>query len=370
MGNIKLTALKTSAPGRICLFGEHQDYLNLPVIPCAISLRINITGTHRDDMLINLDLRDIGEVDSFIIEDSVGYFKERDYFRSSVNVVQKHGFTFSSGFDCLVEGNIPINSGTSSSSALIVAWINFLTQMSDQAVQLESDVIARYAYEAEVAEFNEPGGMMDQYSTAIGDLIFLDFFPVQKFNVIQAPLETFILGDSGEAKDTKFILSRVKDQVIEITTNLTKKYPGFSLRTCEIDDLARYSKGLNNDQISLLKATIQNFKITKKAKAVLEKTPLDHREIGKLLTQHHQILRDELEISTPKIERMIKAALDAGAYGAKINGSGGGGCMFAYAPENHDQVKYAIEKEGGKGFVVNVDSGTRSKILEETKIGI
>ncbi len=362
-----MTSLKTSAPGRICLFGEHQDYLNLPVIPSAISLRVNITGTRRNDMQINLKLPDIGEVETFKIEDRVSYIKERDYFRSSVNVLLKQDYTFSNGFDCIVEGNIPINSGTSSSSALIVAWINFLTQMSDQAVQLPPDLIARYAYEAEVAEFNEPGGMMDQYSTAIGDLIFLDFFPEQKYNLIHAPLKTFILGDSEEPKDTKFILSRVKDQVIEISRGLSKKYPGFSLRTTEIDDLSRFSKDLNNDQVGLLKATLQNFKITKKAKAVLETAPLDHHEIGKLLTDHHQILRDELKISTPKIDRMIKAALDAGAYGAKINGSGGGGCMFAYAPDNPEKVKQAVEQAGGKGYVVKVDTGTNSEKLAVSK---
>ncbi len=40
--------LCASAPGRVCLFGEHQDYLDLPVIPCAISRRMTISG-HRSD---------------------------------------------------------------------------------------------------------------------------------------------------------------------------------------------------------------------------------------------------------------------------------------------------------------------------------
>lgn len=150
--------LKVSAPGRICLFGEHQDYLNLPVIPAAISLRINIEGTPRNDMMIQLQLPDIGEIETFELTGNIQYIKERDYFRSSINVLLKHGFTFSHGFDCLVKGDIPINSGTSSSSALIVAWINFLTQMSSQAQKLTPGEIAEYAHQAEVTEFSEPGG--------------------------------------------------------------------------------------------------------------------------------------------------------------------------------------------------------------------
>jgi galactokinase len=45
--------------------------------------------------------------------------------------------------------------------------------------------------------------------------------------------------------------------------------------------------------------------------------------------------------------------------GGKINGSGGGGCMFAYAPNNPEHVAEAIEKAGGKAYIVQKDEGTR-----------
>jgi galactokinase len=56
---------------------------------------------------------------------------------------------------------------------------------------------------------------------------------------------------------------------------------------------------------------------------------------------------------------MMDAALNAGALGGKINGSGGGGCMFAYAPNNPEHVAEAIEKSGGKAYIVQKDEGTR-----------
>ncbi len=87
--------------------------------------------------------------------------------------------------------------------------------------------------------------------------------------------------------------------------------------------------------------------------------------IGTLLNDHQKILRDVLGISTPKIDRMIEAALKAGAYGAKINGSGGGGCMFAYAPEHPEKVKAAIEDAGGEAFIIISDSGSREDLVEE-----
>ena len=55
-----------------------------------------------------------------------------------------------------------------------------------------------------------------------------------------------------------------------------------------------------------------------------------------------------------------KAAKEADKFfGGKINGSGGGGCMFAYAPNNPKTVANAIENAGGKAYIVQSDIGTR-----------
>lgn len=356
-----------STPGRVCLFGEHQDYLDLPVIPCAISLRIKLEGTRRKDGMVHIDLPDIGSHVSFSLEGSLAYILERDYFRSSVNVLRKHGYTFSSGFDCVVHGEIPINSGTSSSSALIVTWINFLATMSDQAEQLPAIVAAQYAHEAEVLEFGEPGGMMDHYSTALGGVLFLKFFPKVHVEALNPPLTTFVLGDSKEPKDTRGILARVKERVIRVSRELSEHHPGFSLQSTTYEALEQYRPELLSDEFDLLKGTIKNRDITLKAKQVLTAGKINHREFGALLSQHQAILRDVLRISTPKIDRMLEAGIAAGAYGGKINGSGGGGCMFVYAPEYPERVAEAIEHVGGKAYVVHVDSGTKCEIMEEVQ---
>ena len=128
--------LSVSTPGRVCLFGEHQDYLQLPVIASAISLRISITGRRQKERMITIDLPDLNDSETIDLNEPVNYDRERDYFKSSLNVLLREGYTFSDGFKCNVKGNIPINAGTSSSSALVVTWINFLTRMSDQSVIL------------------------------------------------------------------------------------------------------------------------------------------------------------------------------------------------------------------------------------------
>ena len=345
-----------SAPARICLFGEHQDYLGLPVIPAAVSLRLTVEGRRRRDRRVRIELPDIEAGDSFLLDRDVPYAGPKSYIRSAVNVLQRHGFVFTSGFDCSVRSAIPVNAGASSSSALTVAWTAFLSQMSDRP-DLPPSIIARLAYEAEVLEFLEAGGMMDQYSSAWGGVIFLESFPNASVEPLAADLKTFVLGDSGEPKDTQAILSRVKNGVQSIIRQLSELQPSFSLRTASVESIQEFKQRLTPVRFRLLHGTVANHEITQEARRLLQTTPLDHRRCGVLLSRHQDNLRGIQEISTAKIDRMINSAMNAGAFGAKINGSGGGGCMFAYAPENPQSVAEAIERAGGKAYIVSVDRG-------------
>lgn len=352
-----------STPGRICLFGEHQDYLHLPVIAAAISVRITVEVARRKDALISISLPDINSSESFSLEGNLGYTKPRDYFRSAVNVLRKAGFTLLTGADCVVRSAIPIQAGTSSSSALVVSWVNVLGQLSEQHQNLHPDEIARYAHEAEVVAFHEAGGMMDQYSTAYGGVLSIDFFPDMCVEPLKVEPKVFVLGDSEEPKDTQEILSRVKDGVLHIVKRLREKHPEFSLHSATLDNIRELKREFADDQASLLEGTVLNHEITQEARRLLQEEPLDHEQLGALLTRHQRVLREVQRISTPKIDRMLDAALHAGAYGGKINGSGGGGCMFAYAPEHPERVAEAIERVGGTSHIVSVDEGTRNELM-------
>jgi galactokinase len=351
--------LKISTPGRICLFGEHQDYLGLPVIAAAISKRITIEGEFKKENIVSISMPDINEIDSFEIEETIPYKLERDYLRSSVNILLREGFTFSNGIDCMIKGDIPINAGTSSSSAMVIAWINILARMSDQNKILSSEEIAYLGYKAEVLEFSEPGGMMDHYSTAIGNVIWLESVPKIKLELLRPKLGSFILANSLEPKDTKYILSRVKKGVLNIAAELSKKDPGFSLQTAQLEDIDRFKDDLNEELYELLRGTIRNRDITFEAHKVLSAKDVNEQRLGRLMNEHQTVLRDVQRISTTKINKMIETVLDEGALGAKINGSGGGGCMFAYAPNNTKKILEAVKRFTNEAWIVNIDEGTR-----------
>ena len=348
--------MELSTPGRICLFGEHQDYLGLPVIPMAISLRARFIGENRSDRKFLINKPDLNEVDSFSLDD-LTYTKPRDYFKSGVRVCLNEGLTFSNGFECELTSEIPMQAGTGSSSAITVSWIHFLSQMADEPADWDQQKIGSLAYTAEVVEFNEPGGMMDQYSTALGDLIYIESEPEISIKSLKPNLGTFVLGDSCEPKDTMGILQRCGDSRLAIAEKIKSQNSDFNLHNFELEEISWYD--LNKDETTLFSGTIQNRDLLRKALPELKKAEPDHEKIGRLLSEHHTVLRDVLDVSTPKIEMMLEAAMDAGALGGKINGSGGGGCMFAYAPDNPGKVTKAIKKAGGKAYTIHPDMGTR-----------
>mgnify|MGYP001156976919 FL=1 len=346
--------MKITTPGRICLFGEHQDYLGLPVIALAISMRSEISAQRRNDRKIIINMPDIDRVEEFSLDDLI-YSKERDYFKSAVKVCLENGLRFSNGLDVLIESEIPIQAGASSSSSIIVGWIKLISSLSDNPPNWDNQKIGRLAYQAEVLEFDEPGGMMDQYSTAIGDCIHLTQEPL-KIEKLNPGLDKFVLGNSNQPKDTLNILQRCRNQRTLMMAKLNKQYPDLDFRNC---DLEHGDSILNSKEMVLLEATVKNREILIQAKKELLSSNINHAKIGQLLSDHHKVLRDLLKISTNKIEKMIDASMEAGALGAKINGSGGGGCMFAYAPEDPYKIVNAIKKAGGDATIINSGDGVR-----------
>jgi mevalonate kinase len=78
----------------------------------------------------------------------------------------------------------------------------------------------------------------------------------------------------------------------------------------------------------------------------------------------HQLIQEKLGTCVPEAERLISAALEAGALGAKISGSGGGGIIIALVrPEEKEVVASAINHAGGSAYVVT--TGTEGVRLEQ-----
>ena len=372
-----------STPSRICLFGEHQDYLGLEVIASAIDLRFSAVISERSDLLICIKIRDIsldylgannssGKYEEKIIDLSqpIVYESSRDYFKSAIQVLRKEGYPLKHGYDIIMDSQIPIGKGMSSSTTMVMVFIKALMEIMDIEDKDDPEKIALLGFKAEVAEFGEPGGMMDHYTSALGGLVHLSFHDnkaqVQKIDKIIPG--SFILFDSLSRKDTIGVLSRAKTPVIEALKKLESKGIN-SIKDFVIDEQnIRHLDMLDENERTKVNASIDNYRILKEGESMLKGDSFSPEEFGKLLKSHHANLRDGLDISTPVIEKILDIAYQNGALGGKINGSGGGGCVYVYAyDEDCDRIINAVANLGYPGRVVKQDSGIR-KDREEIEV--
>ncbi len=349
--------IETHAPGRICIFGEHQDYLGHPVIAGAINLFFHIRGQARQDMKFIIHKKDFDTVESFTFPDQgeIPFDGARDYFKSVLNLLRRQGITIGHGAEVDVWSSIPIEAGASSSSALNVVWHRFLSQLFNTPWKDDRLKIGELSFISEVAMFNEPGGRMDQYTSSLGGINYLDFK-----NHIHEPLRQemtgFILIDSLQKKDTFGMLKRVKEgqqaalkEILEKTGDIydnNKDKPPLILEI-EEKDLDFLPKNLQ----PYGKAAVLNFQLTMAGRQFLKKDPIDAARFGQYLQQQHRVLREYLQNTTPKIDRILEIAMENGASGGKMNGSGGGGTLFVYAPGKEEQVIEKIKSDGLVGPV-------------------
>lgn len=349
------------APARTCLFGDHQDYLGLPVIACAINRHIKLTASANGKNAFYFEMPDIHSKRSISFKNSINSFEKGDFLMATLVVAAEYGCIPDRGFDILITGNIPVNSGLSSSSAVLVAWVQFLLEAYGANVPINAELIARIAYEAEVARQSGPGGRMDQYSIALGDIMYLETDKEAKYQLIHKKIPGLIVGESGIPKDTLGVLGDLRYKATSSIAKVKSQIKDFEIKKINLKDLSNYINYLPDHLVVYFQAAVINYSITKMALNEFKKDEIDFSEIGTLMNEHHNVLKNMLKITVPRIDEMIQAAIDNGAYGAKIVGSGGGGSIVVLAPENKQQVIVKAIRDAGavNAYLVEVDPGVR-----------
>lgn len=284
-----------------------------------------------------------------------------DHLASVLRVVRRHGCIPDRGFNIELKSTIPINAGISSSSAIVVAWTHFLLKAFGCDHEVTPALIAQLAYEAEVIEHNSPGGKMDQFTISLGDVIYIDTSRDFSYKTIGTHLDGLILGESGVPKETIGLLGDLRGKAQDAIAQLQKTNPKFSLRNVIMDEVPTLSESISEKLRPYFYAAIKNHSITQQAVLEFEKENPDPIAIGQLMNAHHSVLKNILKITVPLIDAMIDAALEAGAYGAKIVGSGGGGSIVALAASHRvEKVITAIKASGAKdAYQVLVVKGTQ-----------
>lgn len=356
------------APCRICLFGEHQDYLGLPVIAlagplyCKIHVKPNpssrvltiqlppqvLLGNKGNNNSINYNLDNLPDIDK----------EKPDFALAALKLALDDGWELPFGADCVSTTSMPLQRGISSSTAFVTAWIHVLATLA-QRKTLSPLELAKRAHQAEVAFWNHPGGTMDHVTIALGGCLRIhDEWQVEPLPSLQEDT-VWILADSGEPKDTLKHLYRCKTARLEILE---------VLGGCWDEDPATSERiTLTKDQEDLRQTTLITRNTEREAFALWKNANKEEKSserLGKLMSRHQEALRDGLGLSTPTLDRMNEYATRAGAWGFKLVGSGGGGCGVAWTNSSSCHRVEAALKEAGATQTFVLQTGAKGAYVK------
>lgn len=328
------------APGRVNLVGEHIDYHDLPVLPMALERGIELDFTPRSDgqvVLRNAE-PDFGER-RFPVESGLTPGPPGDWgnyaMAAAVTVAERYGGSV--GLDGLLSSNLPPAAGLSSSSALVVAMARALLHVAG----IEPDPLELAEALAEGERFvGTAGGGMDQAASLLGragHAVRIRFHP---FAVEPVPFPenwTVVVAHSGVSAEksggAREAYNARRRESTAALAELARRMgePGSAPREL----LERHGPGRLLERCRDLEGPggpWASHALTEAARVGDAVSALRERDLvtfGDLLNRSHASLRDVYRVSHPRLDRLVEAARDAGAAGARLTGAGFGGCMLA-----------------------------------------
>jgi galactokinase len=320
-----------SAPGRVNLIGEHLDYNGGRSLPIALPVRTYAAVAARTDGRLALHSRQSPEP----VEVAVDAPDATGWAAYVVGVVQALELT-GGGYDVLVDGRVPLGSGLSSSAALECAVALAVADVAG-ATPTREDVVAA-CVRAENDYVGAPTGVLDQTAVTFaraGHALVVDpssgshrlvpWSPDGDLVVIDTRAEHSHAG--GEYADR-----RRTSEAAAAELGVTR------LATAGEDAVERLLDPVVRRRVRHV--VTEEARVDGALAAIEAK---DWQEFGRLMTASHASLRDDYEVSCRELDVAVEAALEAGAWGARMTGGGFGGSAIALAPAGlGDSVRDAV----------------------------
>lgn len=340
----KQPELTVYAPGRVNIIGEHTDYNDGFVMPCAINYGTAIAGSKRADHIWNVYAADLDLEDTFSLDEDFPKSEQKwaNYVRGVVKFIQERCPQFKQGADLVISGNVPHSSGLSSSAALEVAMGKFCQQLSD--LPLTHTEIALIGQKAENKFVGANCGNMDQLISALG----------QKDHLLMIDCRSLETQPTPVPKDVAVIIvnSNVPHDLVTGEYNTRRwqceKAAEFfgvkALRDVSVEEFQKREAELT--ALNALVAKRARHVVTENQRVLDAVEALKHNDLtklGELMGQSHESMRDDFEITVPQIDYLVELAqlVIGKTGGARMTGGGFGGCIVALAP--HDKVE-AVRK--------------------------
>jgi galactokinase len=339
-----------SAPGRVNLLGEHTDYNDGFVLPVAIPQRTTAEVGRRADRSVRLRSADLpGDLRRALAHDATFVLGEEarrggpiDYVAGVTYALAKAGHRLS-GFDLHVSSEVPIGGGLSSSAALMVSILRALRRLFE--LPIDDLAIARLAHVAETELVGAPVGIMDQMASSLADdraALFLDTRSRRSERVpIPEEVELVVI-DSGIAHDHANGDYRVRRAECEKAAAI--------LGVSSLRELAEVPTGLPDPLDRRVRHVVTENQRVLDGVAAMRAN--DRDRLGALFVASHRSMRDDYEVSTPEVDRLVEiACADPAIAGARLTGGGFGGAIVALARRGEGAAagERICEAYGGSG---------------------
>lgn len=332
------------APGRVNLIGEHTDYNDGFVLPCAINYQTMVAAAKRADNIVRVIAVDYGnQEDRFDITQPIEFNKDKmwaNYVRGVVQCLLLRGFAFK-GADIVVSGNVPQGAGLSSSAALEVVIGQTFKILYD--LDISQAEIALNGQQAENEFVGCNCGIMDQLISAQGHknhALLIDCRSLQTKAVPMPDDLSIVIINSNKRRglvDSEYNARRLQCEeaatVFGVKALRDVSIEQFNARIAELDDVvAKRARHVITEN----ERTLQAAQALSENNIVL---------MGKLMEESHASMRDDFEITVTEIDTLVDIVKkEIGEQGGvRMTGGGFGGCIVVLIPtELVDAVEAAV----------------------------
>ncbi|MGG1675626.1 galactokinase [Neobacillus sp. NRS-1170] len=346
------------APGRINLIGEHTDYNGGHVFPCAITYGTYAVARKREDQLVRVYSMNFAE--KGIIEfnlNELEYDKHQNwanYPKGMIRYIIEAGYEIPSGFECVIQGNIPNGAGLSSSASIEVltgVLVNGLFELELPRLNL-----IKLGKKVENEFIGVNSGVMDQFAIGMGLKDAGILLDCQNLKYEYAPIhlenhKILIMNTNKrrELADSKYNERRAECE--EALAQLQLKLPIEALGQLSEEEFDT-NQSLITNEIVRKRAKHAVYENIRTLKALNELKAGNVEAFGQLMNQSHISLRDDYEVTGVELDTLVEAAWNhPGVLGARMTGAGFGGCAIAI-----------VANEEVERFIANVGAAYLDKI--------
>lgn len=313
--------VKVSAPGKLMLFGEHAVMYGHPCIVTGVDQRMTLVAAPIKERKFRVDAPDVGVIGYEKDLDALGVVsngpKGARFVETAVKLFQEK---FGLPFGIVIKTKSEFEtSGLGSSSAVAVCTIKALSELFGK--KLSKKELFNLSYKT-VLEVQKTGSGFDVAAVIWGGTVFY-LFGGKRIEPLKVENLRLVVGHSGIKAETPAMVKMVEE---------------------------KYQR---NEKI-LREIFALMGKVTQEARNSLENG--NFQKVGELADVNQGLL-EAIGVSSNKLSRLIFAAREAGAWGGKLSGAGGGDCMIAFVgEEKRKSVESAIEKSGGRVIKVKLNA--------------